>query len=64
MEGAVPEGLSFHMTVDSRFSSTPTLTKTIAMIGAVLLTLLAMGALGVLDTADRRGHRRIFPATG
>ncbi|MFI6870925.1 arabinosyltransferase domain-containing protein [Nocardia sp. NPDC050406] len=61
MKGAVPEGLSFHMTVDSRFSSTPTITKLVALIGAVLLTLLAMGALGVLDTSDGRGHRRIFP---
>ncbi|WP_408639278.1 arabinosyltransferase domain-containing protein [Nocardia yamanashiensis] len=62
MKGAVPEGLSFHMDVDSRFSSTPTLIKLVAIIAAVLLTLLAMGALGVLDTSDGRGHRRILPA--
>ncbi|MBF6238065.1 arabinosyltransferase domain-containing protein [Nocardia otitidiscaviarum] len=61
MVGEVPAGLSFHMTVDSRFSSTPTVVKLVSLIGAVLLTLIAMGALGVLDTADGRGHRRIFP---
>ncbi|UFT00193.1 arabinosyltransferase domain-containing protein [Nocardia huaxiensis] len=62
MKGDVPQGLSFHMTVDSRFSSTPTVIKLVAIIAAVLLTLLAMGALGVLDTSDGRGHRRILPA--
>ncbi|MGW4530234.1 arabinosyltransferase domain-containing protein [Nocardia sp. NPDC004340] len=62
MKGGVPEGLSFHMTVDSRYSSSPTLIKLVAIIAAVLLTLLAMGALAVLDTSDGRGHRRILPA--
>ncbi|GAB4582350.1 arabinosyltransferase domain-containing protein [Nocardia sp. IFM 10818] len=61
LKGAVPEGLSFHMDVDSRFSSTPTALKLSAIVAAVLLTLLAMGALAVLDTSDGRGHRRIFP---
>ncbi|WP_433564010.1 arabinosyltransferase domain-containing protein [Nocardia sp. CA-151230] len=62
MKGGVPAGLSFHMTVDSRFSSAPTVIKLVAIIAAVLLTLLAMGALAVLDTSDGRGHRRILPA--
>ncbi|MGW5105356.1 arabinosyltransferase domain-containing protein [Nocardia sp. NPDC004123] len=62
MKGGVPAGLSFHMTVDSRFSSSPTVIKLVAIIAAVLLTLLAMGALAVLDTSDGRGHRRILPA--
>ncbi|WUD63114.1 arabinosyltransferase domain-containing protein [Nocardia sp. NBC_00511] len=62
LKGAVPSGLSFHMTVDSRFSSSPTLIKLVAIIASVLLTLLAMGALAVLDTSDGRGHRRILPA--
>ncbi|MFE3191697.1 arabinosyltransferase domain-containing protein [Nocardia sp. NPDC059240] len=62
MKGAVPEGLSFHMTVDSRFSSSPTVIKLVAIIAAVLLTLLSMGALAVLDTSDGRGHRRFLPA--
>ncbi|MET8426405.1 arabinosyltransferase domain-containing protein [Nocardia sp. NPDC004860] len=62
MKGGVPAGLSFHMTVDSRFTSSPTVIKLVAIIAAVLLTLLAMGALAVLDTSDGRGHRRILPA--
>nr|WP_084515083.1 arabinosyltransferase domain-containing protein [Nocardia acidivorans] len=61
LKGDVPQGLSFHMKVDSRFSTSPTILKLIAIIAAVLLTLLAMGALAVLDTSDGRGHRRIFP---
>ncbi|WTL36218.1 arabinosyltransferase domain-containing protein [Nocardia sp. NBC_01503] len=61
LKGDVPQGLSFHMNVDSRFSTSPTILKLIAIIAAVLLTLLAMGALAVLDTSDGRGHRRIFP---
>nr|WP_067696774.1 arabinosyltransferase domain-containing protein [Nocardia jejuensis] len=62
MKGEVPQGLSFHMTVDSRFSSSPSVYKMVAIVAAVLLTLLAMGALATLDTSDGRGHRRIFPA--
>ena len=35
LEGAAPQGLSFSMTVDSRFSSRPTIIKTVAMAGAL-----------------------------
>ncbi|TSE00844.1 arabinosyltransferase [Skermania sp. ID1734] len=59
---SVPAGLSFSMTVDSRFSSSPTLIKLTAMLGAALLTLIALGALAQLDGTDGRGHRRFFPA--
>ncbi len=62
LEGAVPDGLSFEMTVDTRFSSTPTAIKLIAMIAAVLCTLIALGALARLDGSDGRGHRRFLPA--
>ncbi|WP_425438006.1 arabinosyltransferase domain-containing protein [Nocardia nova] len=62
LKGAAPAGLSFHMTVDSRFSSSPTVIKLVAMIAAVLCTLIALAALGRLDTSDGRGHRRFFPA--
>ncbi|MFH5230348.1 arabinosyltransferase domain-containing protein [Antrihabitans spumae] len=60
--GAAPEGLSFTMTVDSRYSSTPTFLKIFAMIAAALLTLIALGALARLDSTDGRGHRRLFPS--
>nr|WP_232236323.1 arabinosyltransferase domain-containing protein [Nocardia sp. BMG51109] len=62
LQGAAPEGLSFHMSVDSRFSTTPTVMKLVAMIAAVLCTLAALAALARLDSGDGRGHRRIFPA--
>ncbi|GAA5047280.1 arabinosyltransferase domain-containing protein [Nocardia callitridis] len=62
LKGAAPEGLSFHMTVDSRFSSSPTLIKLVAMIAAVVCTLIALGALARLDGSDGRGHRRFLPA--
>ncbi|WP_084495364.1 arabinosyltransferase domain-containing protein [Nocardia shimofusensis] len=62
LEGAVPAGLSFDMTVDTRFSSSPTWIKLIAIIGAVLCTLLALGALARLDASDGRGHRRFLPS--
>ncbi|MFI6957170.1 arabinosyltransferase domain-containing protein [Nocardia sp. NPDC050408] len=62
LKGAVPSGLSFHMTVDTRFSSSPAPVKLIAMIAAVLCTLIALGALARLDGSDGRGHRRFLPA--
>ncbi|WP_432420640.1 arabinosyltransferase domain-containing protein [Nocardia farcinica] len=62
LEGAVPAGLSFDMTVDTRFSSSPTWIKLTAIIAAVLCTLLALAALARLDGSDGRGHRRFLPA--
>nr|WP_232542000.1 arabinosyltransferase domain-containing protein [Nocardia bovistercoris] len=62
LEGAAPTGLSFTMTVDTRFTTGPTLIKLLAMIGAVLCTLIALGALARLDGSDGRGHRRFLPA--
>ena len=62
LEGAVPAGLSFDLTVDTRFTSGPTWIKLIAIIAAVVCTLLALGALARLDGSDGRGHRRFLPA--
>ncbi len=62
LEGAVPQGLSFAMNVDSRFSSTPTVLKMLAMFAALLCTLIALGALAKLDGTDGRGHRRFLPS--
>ncbi|MFI5778572.1 arabinosyltransferase domain-containing protein [Nocardia sp. NPDC051570] len=62
LKGEAPAGLSFHMTVDTRFTSTPTWIKLVAMIAAVLCTIIALGALARLDMSDGRGHRRILPA--
>nr|WP_254206056.1 arabinosyltransferase domain-containing protein [Nocardia alni] len=62
LKGRAPAGLSFHMTVDSRFTSHPSVTKVVATVAAWLCTLIALGALARLDTSDGRGHRRFLPA--
>nr|WP_082392759.1 arabinosyltransferase domain-containing protein [Nocardia arizonensis] len=62
LEGQAPAGLGFHMTVDTRFTTAPTLIKLIAMIGAALCTVIALAALARLDGSDGRGHRRFLPA--
>ncbi|MDT5161017.1 MAG: arabinosyltransferase, partial [Mycobacterium sp.] len=62
LSGPAPPGLQFTATIDSRYSSSPTLLKMIAMIVGVALTVIALGALHVLDTADGRGVKRFLPA--
>lgn len=62
LTGPAPQGLQFTMNIDSRFSSTPTVIKLVAIIGALLCTLIALGALAALDGTDRRSHRRFFPS--
>ena len=61
LSGPTPQGLTFSATVDSRYSSAPTLLKLLAMILGVAMTLIALGALHVLDTADGVRHRRFLP---
>jgi len=62
LSGPAPPGLQFSATIDSRYSSSPTLLKLLAMIVGVALTVIALGALHVLDTADGRGVKRVLPA--
>jgi arabinosyltransferase C len=59
--GPAPPGLAFSATIDSRYSSSPTWTKLLAMILGVALTVIALSALHVLDTADGMRHRRFLP---
>ncbi|MUL83249.1 arabinosyltransferase [Mycobacterium sp. CBMA247] len=61
LSGPAPEGLKFSATIDSRYSSAPTLLKMLAMIIGVAMTVIALGALHVLDTADGVRHRRFLP---
>ncbi len=56
-----PPGLSFSATVDTRYSSSPTPLKLAAMILCVVLTVAALVALHLLDTADGTRHRRFLP---
>jgi arabinosyltransferase C len=61
LAGHAPPGLTFAATIDSRYSSSPTLLKTLAMIIGVAMTIVALFALHVLDTADGMRHRRFLP---
>ncbi|MEB3064615.1 arabinosyltransferase domain-containing protein [[Mycobacterium] zoologicum] len=62
LAGPAPAGLDFTATVDTRFSSAPTPLKLAAMILGVALTIIALIALHILDTADGSRHRRFLPA--
>jgi arabinosyltransferase C len=61
LSGRAPPGLEFSATLDTRYSSTPTLLKTLTMLIGVAMTLIALGALHVLDTADGRRVKRFLP---
>ncbi|MFV8048645.1 arabinosyltransferase domain-containing protein [Mycobacterium sp. 48b] len=61
LSGPAPEGLKFSATIDSRYSSAPTLLKLMAMIIGVAMTVIALGALHRLDTADGVRHRHFLP---
>ncbi len=61
LSGPAPPGLRLSATIDTRYSSAPTLLKLLAMILGVALTVVALGALHVLDTADGLRHRRFLP---
>ena len=61
LAGPAPPELQFSATVDSRYSTSPTILKTLAMIVGIAMTVLALGALHVLDTADGMRHRRLLP---
>ena len=61
LAGPAPPGLAFSATVDSRYSTSPTLLKLLAMIVGVAMTVIALGALHVLDAADGMRHRRFLP---
>jgi arabinosyltransferase C len=61
LSGPAPPGLEFSATVDTRYSSAPTVLKLVAMILGVLMTLASLIALHVLDTADGVRHHRLLP---
>lgn len=62
LAGPAPPGLTFSATVDTRWSVSPTLLKSLAMTLGVAMTIAALIALHVLDTADGMRHRRILPS--
>lgn len=62
LSGPAPSDLNFSATIDTRYSSAPTALKLAAMILGLTLTLAALIALHILDTADGTRHRRFLPA--
>ena len=61
LAGPAPPGLKFSATLDTRYSSSATPIKLLAMVLGVALTIAALIALHVLDTADGMRHRRFLP---
>ncbi|WP_280448544.1 arabinosyltransferase domain-containing protein [Nocardia brasiliensis] len=61
LTGAAPAGLHVNVQVDSRFSSSPTVLKRIAIGLAALATVVALVALYRLDGNDGRASRRFLP---
>ncbi|MDT5086572.1 MAG: arabinosyltransferase, partial [Mycobacterium sp.] len=61
LSGPAPPGLTFSATIDTRYSSSPTPLKMAAMVLGVALTIAALIALHILDTADGTRHRRFLP---
>ncbi|MGU3436092.1 arabinosyltransferase domain-containing protein [Actinomycetes bacterium M1A6_2h] len=58
----VPAGMQASANIDSRFTSTPTVLKLLAMIVGVLATLVALVALHRIDSLDGRRARRFLPS--
>lgn len=58
---APPAGLDVSIEVDSRFSSTPTLLKWVAIVVGVASTLVSLWGLHRLDSTDGRRSRRVLP---
>ena len=56
------QGLKVHVNIDSRFTSSPTVIKYVAMFAGVLLTLVSLWCLHKMDVLDGRKHHRILPA--
>jgi arabinosyltransferase B len=59
--GPAPPGLRFSATIDTRFSTTPTTLKLLAMVGAILSTIVSLVALWRLDQLDGRRMHRLIP---
>ena len=62
LTGPAPPGLRFSATIDTRFSTTPTTLKLLAMVRRILSTIVSLVALWRLDQLDGRRMRRLIPA--
>ena len=62
LTGPAPPGLQLSATIDTRFSTTPTTLKLVAMVLAIVSTIVALVALWRLDQMDGRRMQRWIPA--
>jgi arabinosyltransferase B len=62
LTGPAPPALQLSATIDTRFSTTPTVLKLFAMVAAIVATIVALVALWRLDQLDGRRMRRLIPA--
>ncbi len=63
MTGPAPPGLQLSATIDTRFSTRPTVLKLTAMLLAIAATVIALVALWRLDQLDGHRIRRLIPQT-
>ena len=61
LTGPAPPGLRLSATIDTRFSTTPTTLKLVAMVLAIMSTIVALVALWRLDQLDGRRMHRLIP---
>lgn len=62
LTGPAPQGLSVSATVDTRFTTKPTVVKLGAMLLAIVATVIALVALWRLDQLDGRRMQRVIPS--
>lgn len=61
LSGSAPPAMSFSATIDTRFTSSPSLLKKVAMLAGILGTLVGLLALWRLDRLDGHRGRRLIP---
>ncbi|GGK65868.1 arabinosyltransferase domain-containing protein [Nocardia camponoti] len=61
LTGSAPAALNVGITVDSRYTTSPTLLKLAAIIACLIATAAALVALHQLDALDGRSPRRFLP---
>ncbi|BDH59713.1 hypothetical protein MTP03_46520 [Tsukamurella sp. PLM1] len=59
--GTSAAGIDVATQVDTRFNTSPSTIKLIAIVVGIAATILSLVALGFLDLRDGRGHVRIMP---
>src|ERR1700753_3139414 len=62
LTGPAPPGLRLSATIDTRYSTSPTTLKLVAMVLAIVSTIVSLVALWRLDQLDGKRMRRLIPA--